>query len=143
DTVLSNNVLEKLAVQTKNVFNDPESYITDSAHKLKYNHNDYAGIAVLTPETLNKINVKESYDIYKDRMKSFEGFDFYFIGDFNEDSLKMYVSKYIASLPVSDRKVSQSSRKSFPVPKDQTVKLVKGKQEGTSYYGSLFGKGNF
>lgn len=140
DSALLQTTLDKAIVSSEHVLNNPEAYFADTVHKLKYGNNIYAGYKVMTPAILKSIQVSKSYNYYKQRFSSAEGFSFYFIGDYNEDTLKTYIKEYIASLPVNNRKHEMGRYRAKPLPKDQSVRIVKGNQEGINVMGEYFGE---
>ncbi|WP_126974196.1 M16 family metallopeptidase [Gynurincola endophyticus] len=140
DSVLLQTTLDKAIVSSEHVLNNPEAYFADTVHKLKYGNNIYAGYKVMTPAILKSVQASKSYNYYKQRFASAEGFSFYFIGDYNEDSLKIYIKEYIASLPVNNRKHEMGRYRDKPLPKDQSVRIVKGNQEGVNVMGEYFGE---
>ena len=57
-----------------------------------------------TAENINKINLQDLQDVYKDRFGDISDFTFIFVGDFEPSEFEEYAKKYIGSLPATFRK---------------------------------------
>jgi zinc protease len=101
--------LKNKSVNPQAVYNDTVSYLMSGYH--------YAA-RPLTVELIDSINPDRALLIYKELMGDASGTNFYFVGNFNVDSLKEYVSKYIGNLP------SSGTTKNW---KDLGVRSPKGK----------------
>ena len=55
----------------------------------------------MTVELVDSINPERALAIYKELMSDVSGTNFYFVGNFDVDSLKNFVCKYIGNLPAS------------------------------------------
>jgi zinc protease len=53
----------------------------------------------LTLDRIDEIKLDKAFSIYQDRFSDAGDFIFTFVGNFNVDSLKPHIEKYIASLP--------------------------------------------
>ena len=56
--------------------------------------------------TLDAIDPFKSFDFYKDRFSDASGFTFVFVGNFNTDSIKPRIAKWLGALPSTGRKES-------------------------------------
>lgn len=92
-----NSLMSNLELSLKNKDLRPESVLQDSVrvtingHKKRfapYNVND-----------LKDINYDRILQIWKERFSSADGFVFYFVGNFDEATLRPLIEKYLASLP--------------------------------------------
>jgi zinc protease len=54
--------------------------------------------------TLDRIDAFKSFDFYKDRFADASGFTFVFVGNFQPDSIKPLIEKWLGSLPSTNRK---------------------------------------
>ncbi len=61
--------------------------------------NHLRAIPLTDQQIENELNVDEVYDFYKDRFSSANGFTFIFVGSFEIDTLREYVTQYLGSLP--------------------------------------------
>jgi zinc protease len=59
---------------------------------------------LMTPETVDKMNLDKSFAFYKDRFSDASDFTFVFVGSFDVDAMKPLVTQYLASLPATHRK---------------------------------------
>jgi zinc protease len=58
----------------------------------------------VSAEMLDRIDPVKSFAFYKDRFADASGFTFVFVGNFNPDSIKPLVAKWLGSLPSTGRK---------------------------------------
>ena len=102
DTTMFKVVLQQLKVQLENKDKSPESVFGDSVSYIMSNYHPRR--KPLSINDLNRIDLNRSFDIYKERFSNPGQFLFTFVGNFNTDSIKPLVEKYIASLPSNGQK---------------------------------------
>ena len=83
----------------------------------------------ITTDVLNEVNLDNAFNIYKNRFANSGDFTFVFVGDFNLDKAKMFVKKYIASLPFEKNKEKWTDRKIETPHKSITNTFKKGNEE--------------
>jgi zinc protease len=81
-----------------NIMANPQIFFSGEFQKMMTKNHPRAG-GVPKPEDLDKINLESSFRIYKERFANAGDFTFLFVGNFNEDSIKPLLEKYIGSLP--------------------------------------------
>ncbi|GMQ80689.1 MAG: insulinase family protein [Rhodothermia bacterium] len=57
----------------------------------------------MSEEIIREVSLSESFDFYNDRFKDFSDFTFYFVGAFEIDDIKPFLTTYLASLPSTMR----------------------------------------
>lgn len=92
-----NSVKEQLAVLLANKDLQPESVFSDSVSLTIYGHNPR--FAPTCKEDLDKISYDRIMQIWKERFSNARGFEFYFVGNFDEATIRPLIEQYIASLP--------------------------------------------
>ncbi len=97
DTAMFSVVQEQIKVQLANKENDPGSVFGDSVSYIMGNY--HFRRKPFDMGDLKKMNLDRSMAIFKDRFRNAGQFLFTFVGNFNTDSIKPLVEKYIASLP--------------------------------------------
>lgn len=96
-----NSFVAKQKAFLGNILSNPNYYFQIEYGKfLNQNNERYIGFP--TTEDWDKADYGRAYDIYKERFANAGDFNFYFVGNFDENKLKDYVKQYIASLPSSD-----------------------------------------
>ena len=88
----------------QNLLSNPDYYFNDFVTKLKTNDHPRRGFP--TKEDLKLIDFDEAMRIYRDRFSDASDFVFYFVGNFNKDLLKEYATRYLATLPATNREES-------------------------------------
>ena len=83
-------ILKNRNVDPSSVFSDTIAYVMSG-----YNYH----FKPTTLETLGEISLDRAYEIYKERFRDVNGTNYFFVGNFNLDSLKHYVQIYLGSLP--------------------------------------------
>lgn len=82
--------------------NRPEKVFRDSIQC--YFWNWHPRRLPLTIDKVEKFNMNTMYDIFTDRFADPSDFVFIFVGNFDWDTIKSYIKKYIASIPGQNRK---------------------------------------
>lgn len=90
--------IENKKEYNRNALNSPDSYFTDEVNKVMM-QNSPRTATLLTPEKLDKINFDEAFAFYQSRYSSAYGTRFFMVGNFNVDSVKPLLTKYLGSLP--------------------------------------------
>lgn len=95
------SVMSNYAAMLANRGNDPESVFQDSLNFiLNSYHPRYKPNSV---EDLKKVNHKDAYDFFKSSFSNVNGMKMVFVGNIPADSFKVYVEKYLATLPSSEK----------------------------------------
>jgi len=87
----------RMTAQLQNMEAEPMMAFTDSLQATLYRGNEHA--SRLTLNMLSKINYDKTLSLAKERFSNAADFTFVFVGNIDEDVLKPFVEKYIASLP--------------------------------------------
>jgi len=90
-------MMAQLELGLKNKDLSPESVFSDSLSLTIYGHE--ARFAPMTLNTLKNVNYDRILQIWKERFANPGQFVYYFVGNFDESSLRPLIEKYIASLP--------------------------------------------
>jgi zinc protease len=80
---------------------DPQSVFSDSVSYIMSGYSPF--YRPLTPASLDSISLKRAIEIYKEQVGNAANETFFFVGNFNLDSLREFSSIYLANLPVSQR----------------------------------------
>ncbi len=130
DTVMFNVVQQQIKAQLENKDKDPNSVFGDSVSYIMGNYHPRR--KPFTLADLQKLNLDRAFEIYKERFGNAGQFLFTFVGNFNTDSIKPLVEKYIASLPGSMQKDSWKDV-GIRYPSGQITKVIhKGKEKKAS-----------
>ena len=76
----------------------PKSALSDSVASVLY-HNDVRAVR-MRAEDIDRISYDLMLQIYKERFADANDFEFYLVGDFQPDSVKPLLAKYLGTLPV-------------------------------------------
>ncbi len=82
---------------------NPQNYYNTEFQKLLVQNHPRGG-GLPKPEDLDKINLDRSIQIYKERFANAGNFTFFFVGSFDEETIKPLLEKYIGSLPSTGKK---------------------------------------
>lgn len=93
---------QQMQVQMANKDKDPGSVFADSVNYIMGNYHPRR--KPFSVESISQLELDRSFEIYKERFSNGGQFVFTFVGNFNLDSMKILVEKYIASLPSSEKK---------------------------------------
>ena len=113
DTEAYNNTIAFLKSQLENADKVPETALTDSLRSTLYGHNPLTRSLHVTD--LAQADYKTIQRIYSERFAAGGDFDFFFTGNFNVDSLRLYVEQYIAPLKAVSKRETYVDRHIDPV----------------------------
>lgn len=88
-----------------NLSANPQIYFSSEFQKMMVQNHPRGG-GLPKPEDFDKINLDKSIRIYKERFANAGDFTFFFVGSFNEETIKPLLEKYIGSLPALAKKES-------------------------------------
>lgn len=102
DSVGYNSFMTQVGTWFKNKSNEPHQVMYDSLNCIRYNYHPMS--LPLTWEGYQNLNYNDMLPVYKERIGNAADFTFFFIGNFNKDSLRLMVSRYFATLPASNER---------------------------------------
>ena len=91
------SIMGQIELMLKNRNLSPETAFSDSTAVTMYGHNPR--FAPLTAETLKGVSQDRILQMAKERLANAADFVFYFVGNFDEQTLRPLICQYIASLP--------------------------------------------
>jgi zinc protease len=97
DPEMFQTVLQQIKAQLENKDKEPASVFGDSVSYIMGNYHPRRKPLGLSD--IPKLNLDKAYNIYKERFANAGEFYFTFVGNFDLDSIRPLVEKYIASLP--------------------------------------------
>lgn len=92
----------KLVNQFKFLLSNPQVVFYDTLYKLATG-NDPRTIVIPSEKEINDISLDNAYEFYSDRFSDAEGFNFFFVGNFDIDSITPLIKTYLGSLPATNR----------------------------------------
>ncbi len=102
DPIMFNVMLQQFKAQLDNKDKDPLSVFSDSVSYIMSNYHPRR--KPMNIADLQKISLDRAFEIYKERFSNPGQFLFTFVGNFNVDSIKPLIEKYVASLPGTSQK---------------------------------------
>jgi zinc protease len=122
DAEAHNAIMSRYAAFLKNMEKDPSKIMQDSLSLFLTNYSPRT--VLLTPSTLEKVNLAEIEKIYRDRFNSASEFTFIIVGNIEESQVKPLVEKYIGSISGGNRKETYTDR-GVRAPKGRFVRDIK------------------
>jgi len=107
--------------------NNPDQVFSDSLQCLIYE--DHPMLDPLGNEHLNRLELAQLQKLHRERFGSFSDFEFYFVGNFEEESLRTFVKTYLASLPATKEKEKIVDAGVRPFSGIKEVRFAKGSSE--------------
>ena len=95
-----NAYLENTRSRMANQMADPKFEFADSLFANVFNHHPLGGER-LGRDEVNKVDLNRVLEVYRDRFADLSDITLYIVGDFDTDSLKTLLVRYVASLPAS------------------------------------------
>ncbi len=121
DSVLYNNIISGSRSVLPNRYAEPGNVFSDTMAYVMGNYNYRASPPTL--EKLNGITLQKVYTIYKERFADASGATFVFVGNFNTDSIRPLLERYLGALP-SLHKNEQARNLGIHIPPGQMIKNV-------------------
>ena len=101
DTDSYNNLMSTMALSLKNRAADPMTAFSDSLTMTFYNHNPR--LRAVKEEDLKNVDYDRILQIAKEATANPGNFRFTFVGNFDEDTLRSLVCKYLGALPAKNK----------------------------------------
>ncbi|OFY76355.1 MAG: hypothetical protein A2265_11810 [Bacteroidetes bacterium RIFOXYA12_FULL_33_9] len=109
-----NSFISKMKNQMKFFANSPQVAFSDTLVKTM-NSNSPRVIAIPSVKQIEQINLDDAFEIYKDRFADASDFTFFFVGNFNIDSITPMLETYLGGLPSIHRKETwKNNEPKFP-----------------------------
>jgi zinc protease len=102
DTTALNSYLSRERAMFANLLSNPQNWYSDKVTRIVSQNHPRRGFPSL--ESYDQIKMDDIMMIYKDRFKDVSDMHFFFVGNFDIDSLKLLTSRYLAALPGGGRK---------------------------------------
>ncbi len=103
DTTAFNTFIGQMKAQLKFIKANPQFAFYDTTYKVAFQNSPRVIIAP-SEDQLNKISLDKAFQVYQDRFADASDFKFFFVGNFDVDSITPMIEKYLGSLPVKNRK---------------------------------------
>ncbi|RTY87528.1 pitrilysin family protein [Flavobacterium sp. GT3R68] len=95
---------QKQSAFFKNLASQPGFYFQQEFYTYLNKENPRFNGLIPTEKTWGETDYTMAYKKYKERFANAGDFEFYFVGNVDDQTMESYASKYIASLPASDKK---------------------------------------
>ena len=113
------SVLNQVREVLRNREADPMHAFNDSVSVALYGH--HPRLVFIRPEMVDQVNYGRILEIYKERFADASDFTFVFCGNFDEDSLRAYSEKYLATLPALYRKEKPVDTKMYKLKGEHSI----------------------
>ncbi|MDE6345209.1 MAG: insulinase family protein [Muribaculaceae bacterium] len=111
------SIIENHRMKLSSQNSNPTFTMADSIHYYVYDRHPLG--AKLSKDDLDKVSYDRIIAMHRDRFGDMTDFDFYIVGDFDTDSLRQLVERYVASLPAAGRREK---------PQDIGYHYIRGRQ---------------
>ncbi len=101
DAEIFNKNISDMKVITANKNSSPASVYADTVQAVLSNYNKRA--MPTTMQDIDRISIDKAYAFYKDRFADASGQTFVFVGNFEVEKMKPFITTYLASLPALNR----------------------------------------
>lgn len=122
DAEIFNKNISDFKVITANKNSNPASVFADTVQAVMANYHKRGMPTTLAD--IDKINLDKAYAFYKDRFADASGQTFVFVGNFDVEKIKPYITTYLASLPSLNKSENFVDNGVNP-PKGKVSKTVK------------------
>lgn len=136
DSMLFTSVVQRGKAQVAMLGANPQYAFIDTLYKVLYNNNPLAPTAIPKVENYEKIDMKRSVSIYKERLGDVGGMHLSIVGSFDEKEVIALLEKYVAGLP-SKTKASFVDNKLRPFVGENQFQFRKGKEDKSLIIGII------
>jgi zinc protease len=102
DTAAYKAFVNQVRAALANAENDPESVFGDTISLVLSQH--HKRMRLFRAASFDSVDIQHALSIYKERFSNAGDFTFFMVGSFPLDSAKLFVERYIASLPSTGKK---------------------------------------
>ncbi len=127
EEVLFQSYLKRQESIVQNMYNNPYYHFANLKNRLKYG--THPRKQTIKMEEVKKMNLDWAHNIYQDRFADASDFIFFFVGNFQPDSIKSLVSTYLGNLPSTNRKENWKDTQSGLLPGLIDTIVYKGQAE--------------
>ncbi len=120
DSSAYRSYLTKIKSYLENKDRSPEAAYQDSVTATFTQH--HPRYRPLSLKTLNQLDMKKSFRVYRDRFADAGDFTFVFVGNFTKEQMRPLVETYLGGLPAQGRKEHWAD-KTFNYPKTKKVNI--------------------
>jgi zinc protease len=114
DSVLFESYIKRQESIVQNMYSNPYYHFADLKNKLKYGRHPRKETIKMTE--VEKIELEESFAIYQDRFADASDFTFFFVGNFEPDTIQALICAYLGNLPDMDRSENWKNTQSSLLP---------------------------
>lgn len=134
------NILKNRKLKPSTIFSSEISKVTQKGNPRYFNSNENDNLNRL----LDSIPYKDVYKKYTERFKNAGDFNFFFVGDINEEDLKKYSEIYLGALPSSKEREEFILSSYKNIPKEEEIVVHKGLEDKATLIMKFIteGKGN-
>ncbi len=102
DSVALHSFINREKSRYANLLANPQNWFFNRVTRITTGNHPRRGFP--TPESYDQIKMDEIMNIYRDRFADVSDMDFFFVGNFDPDSLQRLTSRYLGVLPGNGRK---------------------------------------
>jgi len=126
--------------QMESMQNDPNQVFTDTILSTLYGA-DSRKLRGSDPEEFDKFDLSRANEIIKERFANPSDFTYIMVGNFEIETVKPFIKKYIASIQGNDRKDIIENKDHFKLTQSKDITVYSGKTEKSyvkvSYFGDM------
>ncbi len=123
----------------KNLMSNPNFYFSDHVSRLKYNNHPRMGFP--SSEDWEKIEYDKAMQFYKERFADASDFTFFFVGNYDDATIKSHIQKYLGNLPSINREETWKDLDIVPVKGGLKDRIAKGVAPKTNVH--MYWHGDF
>ncbi len=140
DSVSAESYISRFGGQLTSIKNEPEQALVDTLLKVLYG-SDSRKLKKSDPEEFSKFNVTRANQIIKERFADPSDFTFIIIGNFDLDTIRPLIKKYIGGLKGYETNDKIIKQKYFKINSSKEITLYAGETQKSQvqicYYGKL------
>ncbi len=126
DTAIFHNIMTATAQRLANKYASPSNIYRDTAGYFMSNYNERS--RPFTVDRLGEINLDTAFGFYKERFADASAFTFVFVGNFQVDSIRPLLERYLGGLPATHKNAGARDP-GVHLPEGRYTKIVRAGTE--------------
>ncbi len=129
DQKVYKSYIKKLKSYSKSIIKNPYHYFNDKVSNFRNQNNRRHQPYPSKNEDIDRIDFDIAYQKYQERFSNAGNFNFYFVGNIDEEKLKKLSLKYIASLPTKNKRDNYIVHDNNPLEGTHKIRVRKNKEQ--------------
>jgi zinc protease len=140
DEALAKGAISSQKSQLTFLANNPQVSFIDTLFRVYFHNDPLTPIIIPKASDLDQLDVDRTLEIYKSEFSNADGFNFYIVGNIDENTIKPLIEKYLGGLPVQGATANFKDNGLRPVNGNHVMNFYKGSEPKSLVLGRYYGE---